>query len=500
MLKTIRGLILGLVVLVDSAYVSPTYASSASIIISHVQAASTFGALDEVVVLYNPTPLPVIISDWCLVNKSGVEFFCFPGSNQQVVTTLQAYSHVGIASDIVSIIRDADTMPYLYTPTHATSGSLVGSSDKVTLYDADGTLVNYMSWTQAAPSGQLRMRQFTQDEAGVRTYIDSGESADWLLSAIGEYPESNVSEFALVVLPDDEDPADDEELPDDGEDSQPSTPPLLILSELLPNPDGSDTGAEYIELYNAGDELIDVSTFSLKVGQNLEKNITLPNVQLASGGYLVLTNAEVSFTLLNSSSRVALVYNQAIVEEVTYESPASGAAWASIDSVWQYTSTPTPGLLNQHAPTDETVEEVEGSTGTEETSTLKPCAANQYRHPETNRCRLIEATTSTLMPCREGQERNPETNRCRSVLAATDEPTPCKEGQERNPETGRCRNIQQITDAPLAIEKTKTVSQQQWYLWAAIGAIVSAGLAYAVWEWRVELREQLRRAFARVRK
>jgi len=49
----------------------------------------------------------------------------------------------------------------------------------------------------------------------------------------------------------------------------------------------------------------------------------------------------------------------------------------------------------------------------------KPCKEDQYRHPETGRCRKISSTKS----------RKPR------------EPKPCKEDQYRHPETGRCRQI-----------------------------------------------------------
>ena len=149
--------------------------------------------------------------------------------------------------------------------------------------------------------------------------------------------------------------------------------------------------------------------------------------------------------------------------------------------------------------TDETKTE----TPVAETPSLKPCAPNQYRNPETNRCRLISTSStssSSLTPCREGQERNPDTNRCRSVSTKTTELAPCKEGQERNPETNRCRNIVSMTDAPHEVKGVQEVAQQQssWYVWVVVGLVVSGALAYAGWEWRVEVQQFIVKLKARL--
>src|SRR5690606_37657521 len=50
----------------------------------------------------------------------------------------------------------------------------------------------------------------------------------------------------------------------------------LMLSEILPNASGSDTGKEFIEIYNPNYHMIDLGRYSLLIGQNLEKEYTFP--------------------------------------------------------------------------------------------------------------------------------------------------------------------------------------------------------------------------------
>src|SRR6218665_1610980 len=143
MLKKIRLLFLGLIVLAGSACVTPTHASSASsIVLTFVQAAGTFGAKDELITLYNNGPGEVDITDWCLVNKAAVAFACFTAISQ-VQYTLPGYGAATIASTHYLSSRSyaPEVASLAYTSSNQSSGSLVGSADTVSLVDERGEVV-----------------------------------------------------------------------------------------------------------------------------------------------------------------------------------------------------------------------------------------------------------------------------------------------------------------------------------------------------------------------
>jgi hypothetical protein len=225
---------------------------------------------------------------------------------------------------------------------------------------------------------------------------------------------------------------------------------------------------------------------------------------------MTFSNNDIKYTLVNTSGNVILrsADDTLIDETLIYENPSDGMAWAVIDNVWQYTDQPTPGAVNVASSV-----EIESEVAL--SSNLAPCADNQYRSPETNRCRLIATSVSTLTPCKdnqyrseetnrcrniasdatalapcdEGQERNPETNRCRSiasVLGASDL-VPCKEGQERNPETNRCRNV--ASAMPQAEYKPEQTNQSanNYIIWWSLGAVLLVAIIYGIWEWRHEI-------------
>ncbi|MCD8561566.1 lamin tail domain-containing protein [Candidatus Saccharibacteria bacterium] len=268
------------------------------------------------------------------------------------------------------------------------------------------------------------------------------------------------------------------------------------MSELLPNPEGSDTGNEFIELHNADlANSFALENYSLRVGPNLDKEYQFPEgAVLQPGEYRAFYSDEVKFTLVNSASAVQLAYDgDAVGDIVRYASTEEGRSWSLLSDEWAL-GVPTPGAANE-----EYVVSPVTAVATQEETALKPCADNQYRSPETNRCRKIETAGSSLTPCGPGQERNSETNRCRTIAVEDSTPKPCAEGQERNPETNRCRKIVQMTTADhavLAATEEKS-SGLQWYAWAAMGGIVLAIIGYAVWEWRAELGQLARSLKAR---
>jgi len=283
----------------------------------------------------------------------------------------------------------------------------------------------------------------------------------------------------------------------------------LKITELLPNPIGSDVGNEFIEIYNPNEIDVNLNNYVLNVGSNATKYIFPTGSSIGAAKYLYFSNDDIKFTLVNTTSKVDLMSadGQVIYAAPDYANPNDGMAWALIDEVWQYTDQPTPGGENI-ASSVEIVEQLSSSN-------LEPCATNQYRSLETNRCRLVSVSSSSLVPCKDGQyrseetnrcrsivsdatnlveckagqERNPDTNRCRSVAAVLGASTlaPCKAGQERNPDTNRCRNVAStMTKADYAPEQTGQSSGNS-IMWWSLAAVGSVAIVYGLWEWRQEI-------------
>jgi hypothetical protein len=218
-------------------------------------------------------------------------------------------------------------------------------------------------------------------------------------------------------------------------DGQPNTPicnpTTIFINEILANPAGADTtGGEFVELYNGGNEPVNLAGCLLTTDK--ATNLPLPAVDILPDGYFAFDLID---DLLNSGGSVIFITNDDEFE-VVYPKLGDDQSWAVIDGVWQLTNRPTPGsqnLANIEEPKPVVVQ------------TNKDCPPGKFRNPETNRCKNIVSTASTLLPCGPGQARNPLTNRCRSTSSSTSTLTPCKAGQERNPDTNRCRSIASTT-------------------------------------------------------
>jgi hypothetical protein len=444
----------------STAYVPPTYAASTSVRLTHISAGVSGGATREFIALMNMSPDAVDITGWCLVNKSSISFACFEPQSPAEVYVLPP----GEAASIVSMPL-AQTLPdgdfsLVYQPTSASSGSLVGSSESLRLVDGQGDTVDSHAWTTPLPSSQMYLRG--DDEVGL-----------WRAVAPVAIPQNGV----VIETIDIEEPLP---LPPPEAPILP-TLPTLNISELLPNAIGSDSAAEFIELENYGTEPIDILQLRLVLGVSSLKEVFLEGLPIEPGEYRVILNSLFSFSLVNTTGRVQLLTGSGslVAESAIYESPKEGESWALINEVWQYTNRPTPGAANE--PSD-----VVTGLPKLETSSLKPCTANQYRSPETNRCRNIEVPTPPT-PCLAGHFRSPETNRCRKS-AVEPAAQPCQPGQERNSETNRCRTIKKLDTANYAVLGATSEEQpNQWYIFAAIAAAVLAVVGYAIFEWRREI-------------
>jgi hypothetical protein len=117
----------------------------------------------------------------------------------------------------------------------------------------------------------------------------------------------------------------------------------LIISEFLPNPEGDDKGKEFVEIYNYGDQEINLENFILKIG---DKNVKL-NGEIKANEYLLVTNKDHNFYIRNKGETLALYYFDKKIFEINYNGQApEGKSFArNEEGEWLFTR-PTPGKEN----------------------------------------------------------------------------------------------------------------------------------------------------------
>lgn len=274
----------------------------------------------------------------------------------------------------------------------------------------------------------------------------------------------------------------------------------ISITEIVPNPAGSDTGAEFVELLNETNMAVSTAGCTLKVGGAAQ---VMP--ASLSPGYTALF----TIALPNAAGGQVVLVTTTTTQTVTYPADlADDESYSLIDGAWQQGALPTPGQPNA-------MPAVVVSEAVTSEETVAPCAAGKYRNPETNRCRSIE-TGSGPVACQAGQVRNPETNRCRNAVTAAANTTACASGQSRNPETNRCKKdtvatattsackpgqarnpetnrCRKVLAAKSSTSPGDSSSSKKPVSYAVIGIVAAIGVAYGLWEYRGQLRDLLLR-------
>lgn len=146
----------------------------------------------------------------------------------------------------------------------------------------------------------------------------------------------------------------------------PSTTPTLwpIFSEALPNPEGSDSTEEWIELYNPHGETLVLNGLFLDDSEGGSTPHGLTG-SLAAESYLVLSVTESGLTLNNDSDSVRLLgVNQEVLWDIPYTGSQEGLSTAWFGDFYDWTEELTPGsenLLSSAQESSESTEETEES-------------------------------------------------------------------------------------------------------------------------------------------
>lgn len=122
----------------------------------------------------------------------------------------------------------------------------------------------------------------------------------------------------------------------------------IRINEILANPDGTDSGNEFIELYN--DSNTDISLENWCLYDKTQKCYDFGEVTIQSKDFLTLYNkADFSFSLNNSDEEIYLKdADDNIISEYSYAKSTSGLSW-NHDDAW-YEESPTPDTQNNENP------------------------------------------------------------------------------------------------------------------------------------------------------
>ncbi len=128
----------------------------------------------------------------------------------------------------------------------------------------------------------------------------------------------------------------------------------VFINEILPNPAGSDSQTEFIELYNNGEQAVDLTGW--KLGDSGARQFTLTadkftDLNLAAGKYMVFWRKDTGIALNNSGQDSAKLYwpNGKIASQIDYSgSIKDDLAYArAADGAWFWSQKATPAATNE---------------------------------------------------------------------------------------------------------------------------------------------------------
>lgn len=430
----------------------------------------------EFVEVYNPSLAPLDANGW------KVEYLSAGHNGSSTPTRILGELDFVVDSASYVLLSSADYLPgadkYFGTST-SSSGWIAKSGGHVRIVSPMGQTVDAVSWGSAVP---------LQTDPPVAWWlspvITAGKSIQrlWLgdpgyMAGLEFSPPDTPTPYGgnIPLPPDIEPPLPD--LPGD----------QVVLSEILPNPDGADGGQEFIEVHNPTQSAINLEGCSLRLGDT-GKPYELPDELLPPNSYRAFYDTETDITLPNGTAQKVWLLGAASQQSVLYEDGMEDdQSWSNVDGTWQV-GLPTPGSSNVPLPLPADSAVLKAEAKNKIPSPQTPCPAGKERNQATNRCRSVVSATSIPTPCKPGQERNLETNRCRSVLSSQTKQKPCPEGQERNATTNRCRKKPGAGAASLAqVQDVNSLSRATNIRWWIAGLVAAGAASYAVYEWRRDI-------------
>lgn len=131
----------------------------------------------------------------------------------------------------------------------------------------------------------------------------------------------------------------------------------ITISEILPNPDGTDAKNEWVEITNPGTEAINLGNWQLDDGEDGSKPYAIPDsIILEPGQALAISTKDSGLSLGNKEDMVRLFnFEGELVHEIDYEEAPSGQSYSliliqkedgDVQEEWLWTEEMTPNEPN----------------------------------------------------------------------------------------------------------------------------------------------------------
>ncbi len=117
----------------------------------------------------------------------------------------------------------------------------------------------------------------------------------------------------------------------------------LVISEVYAFPNAQDQ--EFIELYNPGEESIDLSRVTISIGDRFK---VLPQEELDAGDYVVIDADQLPIALRNTGQTITVFRDKDVeLDQVAYPKSRKGESYSLFEDSFLWTTSLTPGEENE---------------------------------------------------------------------------------------------------------------------------------------------------------
>ncbi|EKD49209.1 MAG: nucleic acid binding OB-fold tRNA/helicase-type [uncultured bacterium] len=132
----------------------------------------------------------------------------------------------------------------------------------------------------------------------------------------------------------------------------------IVINEFLPNPSAEEVDAEFIELFNRGENTIELNSWKISDGS---RTYTIENENIGKDEYKVFYRKKTGISLNNTGGDKAELFqpNDNKLDSIEYQETAKDdTSYAKKDNgKFEWTTTPTPGKKNVFTQMDEDEDE-----------------------------------------------------------------------------------------------------------------------------------------------
>lgn len=338
-------------------------------------------ASDEWMELKNISNSDLDVSNWQLTNKNGSIKINLSNSKTKIIKPNQFL-----------LFERTDNNSAKGTADLIYSGALSNSNEELGLFDSNCNLIDIAAANPKWPAGDNTVKKTMErnlNDLGWHTSSNIGgtpkkENSSGIVYGVGGYSggsspggTSSPNNSLSINKP------------------APQFYPVLI-NEIMYNPQGSDDGREWIEIFNKSSSTIDLTEWKFsESGSDHGLTLKQGDKNIYPDSYAIISNNtdkflkdfpgfsgtifQSSFSLANSGETLILKNQDLQIDEITYSSSTgaydNGQSLQLIDGSWQE-AVPTPGADNILEPDNFTLDDNQGDTATS-TPTSTPNAIPQ---------------------------------------------------------------------------------------------------------------------------